>query len=66
MSKESSVFSGLGHLKKPPWCVLPPHAILLYVVHATAGAVLMSMVLPTSVGPIEAPKCEPVSTLSDG
>lgn len=62
MPKESGVFSGLGHLKKPPWCVLPPHAMLLYVVRATAGAVLVSMVLPTSVGPVEAQKCEPLST----
>lgn len=66
MLKESGVFSVLGHLKKPPWCVLPPHAMLLYVVRATAGTGLVSMVLPTSVGPVGARKCEPVSTLSDG
>ena len=55
MPKESCVFSGLGHLKKPPCCVLLPHAMLLYVVRSTAGAVLVSMVLPTQ-------KYEPVST----
>ena len=63
MPKESSVFSGLGHLKKPPWCVLPPHAMLLYMVHATAAAVF---VLSPSTGCVEAQKCEPVSTMSDG
>ena len=63
MPKESSVFSGLGHLKRLPWCVLPPHAMLLYMVRATAAA---GLVLSTSTGCVEAQKCEPVSTLSDG
>lgn len=44
MSETENVFSGVGLLEKCLWSTLPPEAMLLYIVHAIARTMLMSVV----------------------
>lgn len=44
ISETENAFSGLVLLEKYLWSMLPPEAMLLYIVHAIARTMLMSVV----------------------
>lgn len=51
---EIGSFPGLGLLTNPPWSVLTPEVMLLYMVYATAAAIVVPVVWTACAGCVNA------------